>query len=87
MKEVLLMNHEVETWRIGKIIRDVRHWTNCTQAELGKKIGVSQSDICKLELGKKEASIREIEAICSKFDGLEVENFTENKPINWTVVG
>jgi len=87
MKEILMMDHEVESWRIGKIIRDIRLWTNCTQAELGRKIGKSQSEVSKLELGRMEANIHDIEKICSKFDGLTVENFTENKPINWMSIG
>ena len=87
MKEVWEVENKVESWRIGKMIRDIRRWTNCTQAELGKKIGISQSDLSKLELGKTEANMRTIEQICSKFDGLEVANFTEGKPIDWSEVG
>ena len=86
MKEILMSEHKVGTWRIGKIVRDIRLWTNCTQAEIGKRLGKSASYVSQLELGKVSASAHDIERICSSFDGLEVENFTEEKPINWMSV-
>lgn len=85
MKEIIV-SRAVPTWKIGKKIRDVRLWTNCTQAELGKKIGLSQSELSRIELGKDEADVKTIERICSKFYGLTVENFTEDKPIEWNKV-
>lgn len=86
MKEVMMMDHKVDSWRIGKILRDIRLWTKCSQAEIGKRLGKTQSYVSQLELGKIQMSIYDIEKICSSFDGLEVENFTQNKPINWTNV-
>lgn len=86
MKEVLMMEHKVDTWRIGKIIRDVRIYTNQTQVELGRRFGKNQSFVSQLELGKIEADIETIEKICSSFDGLEVENFIGAKPIQWSSV-
>lgn len=39
--------------RIGIIFRGIRFKNNLTQAEVGKKLGLDQSDVSKIEKGKR----------------------------------
>lgn len=46
------LKDEVDAYFVGKAIRNARLKQNLTQEELGERIGVKRSQICKLESGK-----------------------------------
>lgn len=46
------LKEEIQAYHVGDAIRAERIRQNLTQAELGEKVGVKKSQICKLESGK-----------------------------------
>lgn len=46
------LKEEVNAYYVGEAIKKVRIQHNLTQEELGEKIGVKRSQICKLENGR-----------------------------------
>ncbi len=76
----------VKDWRYGKILRDLREFTRRTQTDIAKWIGVSTSMVSQIERGVATMTIEQIEKVVARFDGITVENFTENKPITWSRV-
>ena len=46
------LKEEINAYYVGEAIRKARMAQNLTQDELGKRIGVQRSQICKLESGK-----------------------------------
>lgn len=46
------LKEEVNTYFVGEAIKKARIQHNLTQEELGEKIGVKRSQICKLENGR-----------------------------------
>ncbi len=46
------LKEEVNAYFVGEAIREARLSHNLTQEQLGEKIGVRRSQICKLENGK-----------------------------------
>ena len=71
---------------VGKRLRDFRLMKGYTQNDVAHWLGKSQSYVNLYELGKAPVKISDVEIICSKFYGLEVENFTEGKPVDWSSV-
>ena len=43
---------ELHAYHVGEAIRQARESKNLTQSQLGEKIGVKKSQICRLESGK-----------------------------------
>lgn len=52
---------------MNKRIRQIRTEFDLSQAEFGKKIGISDAAVSKLESGKNTPSETTIKAICSEF--------------------
>ena len=46
------VKEEVQAYFVGEAIKNARLKQNLTQEELGEKVGVKRSQICKLESGK-----------------------------------
>ena len=46
------LKEEVQAYYVGEAIKNARLKQNLTQEELGERIGVKRSQICKLENGK-----------------------------------
>lgn len=51
------LQEEIEAYFIGEAIKKARLKQNLTQEELGEKIGVKRSQICKLENGKSSITL------------------------------
>ena len=46
------VDEAVQAYRVGEAIKQAREAQNLTQAELGGKMGVQRSQVCRLESGK-----------------------------------
>lgn len=55
------------TLTFGEKIRNLREDADLTQAQLGKKLNISQRKISYIECGKCEPSIEDINAFCKFF--------------------
>ncbi len=51
------LKEEVNSYFVGEAIKKARMQKNLTQEELGERIGVKRSQICKLENGKCSPTI------------------------------
>lgn len=51
------LKDEVNSYYVGEAIRKARLAQNLTQDELGKRIGVQRSQICRLESGKSTITL------------------------------
>lgn len=51
------LNEEISSYSLGETIRKVRLAQNLTQDELGKRIGVQRSQVCRLESGRGNITI------------------------------
>lgn len=43
---------ELHAYHVGEAIRQAREANNLTQAELGERLGIQRSQVCRLESGK-----------------------------------
>ena len=46
------VDNAVQAFRVGEAIKQAREAKKLTQAELGEKMGVQRSQVCRLEKGK-----------------------------------
>ena len=46
------VDEAVHAYRVGEAIKQAREAKNLTQAELGEKMGVQRSQVCRIESGK-----------------------------------
>ena len=51
------LKKDVQAYFVGEAIKKARLEQNLTQEELGKKVGVKRSQICKLESGKSSITL------------------------------
>ena len=51
------LKEEINTYLVGEAIKNARLKQRITQEELGERIGVKRSQICKLESGKSSITI------------------------------
>lgn len=63
------LKEEISDYFVGEAIRAERMKQNLTQEELGKRIGVKRSQICKLESGKCSITLS---TLCRVFRALGV---------------
>ena len=71
--------------KTGKIMRGMRVQLNCTQAEFGGKIGVSQPVISAIEAGRTRPSIDMVRNLAARF-GLDPKCITGQKPMAWSAL-
>lgn len=67
------LKEEVNSYYLGEAIRKARLAQNLTQDELGKRIGVQRSQICRLESGRSNITIPVISRV---FQALGVASAT-----------
>jgi len=51
------LKEEIQAYFVGEAIKKARLKQNLTQEELGEKVGVKRSQICKLESGKSSITL------------------------------
>lgn len=79
-QEVLVVSEKT-----GKIMRGMRVQLNCTQAEFGRKIGVSQPMISAIEAGRAAPTVNMVERLAARF-GLDPMSITGQAPMNWSTL-
>ena len=57
------LKEEVHAYFVGEAIKKARQRQHLTQAELGEKIGVKRSQICKLENGRYSPTLSTISRV------------------------
>ena len=67
------VKEEVQAYFVGEAIKRTRLKQNLTQEELGKRIGVKRSQICKIESGKCSMTLSTIGRV---FKGLGIATAT-----------
>jgi transcriptional regulator with XRE-family HTH domain len=65
---------------VGKRIRELRKGRNLTQAELSAKVGVQQSDLCRMETGEYKVSLETLFKVLKIFEMNIGEFFHEAPP-------
>lgn len=51
------LKEDIQAYFVGEAIKKARLRQNLTQEELGERVGVKRSQICKLESGKSSISL------------------------------
>lgn len=51
------LKEEIQAYLVGEAIKSARLKQNLTQEELGERVGVKRSQICKLENGKSSITL------------------------------
>ena len=70
-----------QTMFVGSKIRQLRKERDLTQAELASRIGVQQSDLCRMENGEYKVSLDTLFRILAVF-GIEIGDFfREDVPV------
>lgn len=67
------LKEETNSYYLGEAIRKARLAQNLTQDELGKRIGVQRSQICRLEKGRNNVTLS---AISRAFQALGITKAT-----------
>ena len=70
---------------IGQRIRNLRKDRGLTQAELAGRIGIQQSDLCRMESGEYKVSLETLFKILKVFEMRVAEFFHEAAPENLTL--
>ena len=65
---------------VGKRIRELRKDHDFTQAELAARVGIQQSDLCRMETGEYKVSLETLFKILSVFEMNIAEFFQEPVP-------
>lgn len=65
---------------VGKRIREVRKYHDLTQAELAARVGIQQSDLCRMETGEYKVNLEALFRILKIFEMNVGEFFHEAPP-------
>lgn len=71
--------------RCGHIVKQVRLEMKCTQSELGRKIGISQSTLCKIERREILPDESVIEKL-ARLAGVSKYQLTGQEPICYAAI-
>ncbi len=77
------LEEEVRTYFVGEAIKKARLHQKLSQEELGEKVGVKRSQICKLENGKCSPTISTISKV---FQALGISSATLDLGIGGKVI-
>lgn len=75
----------VDNSKCGGIVKQVRLQLNCTQQELGKKIGVDQPTMCRIERRQQMPTEPMLQKIAN-LAGLNMNQMTGQEPINYAAI-
>ena len=78
-KEIIIDN------RCGGIVKQVRLQLNCSQQELGKKIGADQRTVCRIERRKQLPTETMLQKI-AHLSGTNVYQLTGQEPICYAAI-
>ena len=67
------LKEEIQAYFVGEAIKQVRLKQHLTQEELGERVGVKRSQICKLENGKSSITLSTMSRV---FKALGIETAT-----------
>lgn len=79
MKELIIDN------RCGGIVKQVRLQLNCTQDEFGRKVGLDQPTVCRIERRQQLPTESTLQKI-AKLAGVSVYSMTGQEPINYAAI-
>lgn len=75
----------VDNTKCGGIVKQVRLQLNCTQHELGKKIGVDQPTMCRIERRQQMPTESQLQKI-AHLAGLSMDQMTGEAPIDYAAI-
>lgn len=75
----------VDNSKCGGIVKQVRLQLGCTQQELGKKIGVDQPTMCRIERRQQMPTEPMLKKIAN-LAGLNMNQMTGQEPINYAAI-
>lgn len=75
----------VDNSKCGGIVKQVRLQLGCTQQELGKKIGVDQPTMCRIERRQQMPTEPMLQKIAN-LAGLNMNQMTGQEPINYAAI-
>lgn len=75
----------VDNSKCGGIVKQVRLQLGCTQQELGKKIGVDQPTMCRIERRQQMPTEPVLQKIAN-LAGLNMNQMTGQEPINYAAI-
>lgn len=75
----------VDNSKCGGIVKQIRLQLGCTQQELGKKIGVDQPTMCRIERRQQMPTEPMLKKIAN-LAGLNMNQMTGQEPINYAAI-
>jgi transcriptional regulator with XRE-family HTH domain len=75
----------VDNSKCGGIVKQVRLQLRCTQEELGKKIGIDQPTMCRIERRQQMPTEPMLQKIAN-LAGLNMNQMTGQEPINYAAI-
>lgn len=75
----------VDNSKCGGIVKQVRLQLGCTQQELGKKIGIDQPTMCRIERRQQMPTEPMLQKIAN-LAGLNMNQMTGQEPINYAAI-
>ena len=61
------MSHKLNNKNIGKLVRAFRKSNKINQTKLGKRLGLHQTAICRIEQGSQDLTVLQLIKLCTVF--------------------
>jgi transcriptional regulator with XRE-family HTH domain len=78
MRPVSKTGNSATIGNVGRKLRDLRKARNLTQSDLAARIGIQQSDLCRMENGQYRVNLETLVKILSEFEITFAEFFQED---------